>query len=236
MISEGKRGPCCWGVSVVFVATLCRRMCWIVWTFGCFLFSVTGEEWLFYVRIKQQDNTDCVILFFMFLKACRCSWPLNRKAVCRFRTLDSSRVWNTLKNTLHTKRNVCSQSVPPKNENLKLIYSWNEANWSSKSWKILESSFCALETSETAFVITLIVFIKWPGCLWFRSVLIQRSDFSPFLHFLFPEDRTDTVNREPLMVTDHFDEGKMDVRLERQVQEKQKQKKKDQRSAYKYLK
>lgn len=28
------------------------------------------------------------------------------------------------------------------------------------------------------------------------------------------------------MVTDHFDEGKMDVRLERQVQEKQKQKKK----------
>lgn len=70
-----------------------------------------------------------------------------------------------------------------------------------------------METSETAFVITLIVFIKWPGCLWFRSVLIQRSDFSSFLHFLFPEDRTDTVNREPLMVTDHFDEGKMDVRL-----------------------
>lgn len=232
MISEGKRGPCCWGVSVVFVATLC----WIVWTFGCFLFSVTGEEWLFYVRIKQQDNTDCVILFFMFLKACRCSWPLNRKAVCRFRTLDSSRVWNTLKNTLRTKRNVCSQSAPPKNENLKLIYSWNEANWSSKSWKIPESSFCALETSETAFVITLIVFIKWPGCLWFRSVLIQRSDFSPFLHFLFPEDRTDTVNREPLMVTDHFHEGKMDVRLGASGARKTEAEKKDQRSAYKHLK
>lgn len=87
---------------------------------------------------------------------------------------------------------------------------------------------------ETAFVITLIVFIKWPGCLWFRSVLIQRSDFSSFLHFLFPEDRTDTVNREPLMVTDHFHEGKMDVRLG--ASGARKTEKKDQRSAYKYLK